>query len=62
MAVSSWLKNIDENLPDVVEKLREIEVINQYVLACLERWDTEKTTLFSVVMTAGKSSLFIKYT
>ncbi|WP_195980146.1 DNA adenine methylase [Clostridium butyricum] len=46
MAVSSWLKNIDENLPDVLEKLREIEVTNQDVFDCLERWDGEKTTFY----------------
>lgn len=46
MAVSSWLKNIDENLPDVVEKLREIEVTNQDVFACLERWDCEETIFY----------------
>lgn len=46
MAVSSWLKNIDENLPDVVEKIREIEVTNQDVFACLERWDYEKAIFY----------------
>lgn len=46
MAVSSWLRNIDENLPDVVEKLREIEVTNQDVFDCLERWDDKKTTFY----------------
>lgn len=46
MAVSSWLKNIDENLPDVVEKLREIEVTNQDVFACLERWDRKEVIFY----------------
>lgn len=46
MAVSSWLRNIDENLPDVVEKLREIEVTNQDVFDCLERWDDTKTIFY----------------
>lgn len=46
MAVSSWLRNIDENLPDVVEKIRELEVTNQDVFDCLERWDNKKAIFY----------------
>lgn len=46
MAVSSWLKNIDENLPNIVETLREIEVTNEDVFNCLVRWDDEKTIFY----------------
>lgn len=46
MAVSSWLRNIDENLPDVVEKLRELEVTNQDVFDCLARWDNQKAIFY----------------
>lgn len=46
MAVSSWLRNIDENMPDVVERLREVEVTNQDVIECLNRWDGKKTIFY----------------
>lgn len=46
MAVSSWLRNIDENLPNIVEDLREIEVTNEDVFNCLKRWDDEKTIFY----------------
>lgn len=46
MPVSSWLRNIDENLPNIVEELREIEVTNEDAFNCLKRWDDEKTIFY----------------
>lgn len=38
-AVSRWLKNIDENLPDSIELIRELQVTNDGAFDCINKWD-----------------------
>lgn len=45
-AVSSWLKNIDENLPNSIERFRELQVTNEDVFSCIEKWDTKDTIFY----------------
>ncbi|MDS0525908.1 DNA adenine methylase [Clostridium sp. SHJSY1] len=44
--VSSWLRNIDENLPDVVEKFREMQVTNYDVFECIDKYDKENVVFY----------------
>lgn len=44
-AVSRWLGNIDENMIDLVERLREIQIENLDFIECIEKYD-KKDTLF----------------
>lgn len=45
-AVSRYLRNVDENLPNAIEKIREWQIINDDYLKCLNRWDDEKTIFY----------------
>ena len=44
-AVSRWLRNVDENMPDVVERLREIQIEHLDFRKCIKKYD-KKDTLF----------------
>lgn len=45
-AVSSFLRNIDENLPDVVERLRQVQIENLDIIELLNKYDTEDTLFY----------------
>ena len=44
-AVSRWLGNVDENLIDIIERLREIQIENLDIIELINKYDT-KDTLF----------------
>lgn len=45
-AVSRYLHNIDENLPDIIEIVREWQITNDNCFRCLERWDDKETIFY----------------
>ena len=44
--VSSWLTNIDKNLPQCVEKIREFQIVNLDCFKCIEKFDDENTVFY----------------
>lgn len=44
-SVSRWLGNIDENMPNLIERLREIQIENLDIVSLIEKYDS-KNTLF----------------
>lgn len=44
-AVSKWLRNVDENMVDVIERLREIQIENLDIIELIKKYDKD-TTLF----------------
>lgn len=44
-AVSRWLGNVDENMVDLIERLREIQIENLDFRVCIKKYDS-KSTLF----------------
>lgn len=45
-AVSRWLGNVDENMVDVVERLREVQIENLDYKDCLSKYDKEDTLFY----------------
>lgn len=45
-AVSRWLGNIDENLVDIVERLREVQIENLDIIDLLKKYDKEDTLFY----------------
>lgn len=45
-AVSAWLRNVDENLPEVIERFREIEVFCYDFLECIDKFDSYDTIFY----------------
>lgn len=45
-AVSSWKRNVDENLPKNIEAFREVEVYNYDFLQCINEFDSENTIFY----------------
>lgn len=44
--VSKWLGNVDENLLDAIERLREVQIENLDCIACIEKYDSEDTLFY----------------
>ncbi len=45
-AVSRWLRNVDENLPDSVEQIRELQVTNEDAFDCINRWNRSNAIFY----------------
>lgn len=45
-SVSRWLGNIDENMPDLIERLREIQIENLDIIELINKYDTEDTLFY----------------
>jgi DNA adenine methylase len=45
-SVSQWLRNIDENLVDVIERLREIQIENIDIIKLIKKYDNESTLFY----------------
>ena len=45
-SVSRWLGNIDENMPDLIERLRELQIENLDVIELIKKYDTENTLFY----------------
>ena len=45
-AVSRWLGNIDENLPDIIERLRSIQIENLDIIELIDKYDAEETLFY----------------
>ena len=45
-AVSAWKTNIDQNLPLVIDKFRDVEVYNYDFLECIDHFDSENTIFY----------------
>lgn len=44
--VSKWLGNIDKNMVDVIERLREIQIENLDILKLIKKYDNENTLFY----------------
>lgn len=45
-SVSRWLGNIDENLPNIIERLREIQIENLDIINLIDKYDSEDTLFY----------------
>ena len=44
--VASYLSSIDEHLPDIVERLREVQIVNRPAFDVIEKWDSPDTLFY----------------